>query len=127
MELTPELFRQIWHAASCSANRSILDATSPDSFLNSRLKEVLAAMKAAPNGERPSLLVGYLADWGVPIADGKLWESVLASLETDVEYRKCIETATRMVDGYERGRVTDRRKAIDEFKGATNANVQSEG
>lgn len=118
MELTPELFRQIWHAASCANNRAALDTTSPDIFLNHRLKEVVTAMKAA-NGERPKLLDGYLTDWGIPMGDGKTWESVLAALQTDVEYRKCVESASRMVESHERGRVTDRRKAIDEFKGGT--------
>jgi hypothetical protein len=116
VELTPELFRQIWLAAQCSANRGILDGTTPDAFLNHRLKEVVTSMKAA-NGERPRLLVNYLRDWGADVPEskegGELWQALLASLLTDVEYAKCEAAANRLLA---RRTVKDKRKAIDEFK-----------
>ena len=115
MELTPELFRQIWLAAQCSANRAILDGTTPDAFLNSKLKEVVAAMKAA-NGERPKRLVNYLRDWGTDVPEskegGEIWQSLLAAMLVDVEYRKLEVAANQLLAR----RVVDKRKAIQDFK-----------
>jgi hypothetical protein len=76
----------------------------------------VTSMKAA-NGERPRLLVSYLRDWGADVPEskegGELWQALLASLLTDVEYARCEAAANRLIA---RRTVKDKRKAIEEFK-----------
>lgn len=118
MELTPELFLQIYHLGYCSASKAALDGTPSAAFLSCKLKRAFESMQTA-NGERPKEILAVLKEAGADVPprkeDGELWKSVVERLLLDVEYRK-LEVAANQLLARRDG---DKRKAIDEFKGLT--------